>query len=115
MQLQDHVQEFKAAGIDVVALTYDSPALQQKFIDRFHISYPMLSDVAATSVKNLGVLNTEYKPGSDGYGVPYPGAIILNREQKIVGKIFLEGYSTRVDAQGVLAYAQQALSGGATH
>jgi len=90
-------------------MTYDSPALQQKFIDKFSITYPMLSDIDATSMKSLGILNTEYEPGDRGYGIPYPGIFVLNRAGQIVGKIFVEGYSTRVSADGVLAYANDVL------
>ena len=105
MQLQGKLQNFQQAGIAVVALTYDSPDLQKKFIDKFAIGYPVLSDVAATSVKNLGVLDAEYKPGDSAFGIPYPGVFVVNAQQQIVGKVFIEGYKTRVDADGVLAYA----------
>jgi peroxiredoxin len=109
VQLQGHLEQFRQAGIGVVVLTYDSPALQQKFIDKFSITYPMLSDVEATSVKNLRILNTEYQPGDSNYGIPYPGVFVVNRAHQIVGKVFLEGYQKRVDADGVLAYAQRVL------
>ncbi len=92
-----------------MALTYDAPLLQQKFIDKFSITYPLLSDVDATSVKNLGILDTEYQPGDTNYGIPHPGIFIVNREQRIVGKLFLEGYETRIDADAVLDYANQVL------
>ncbi len=109
MQLQSHFQDFEQAGFSVAALTYDSPALQQNFIDKFAISYPVLSDIDATSITNLGILNTEYGPGDSNYGIPYPGVFIIDPQQKIVGKVFVEGYSTRVDADGVLTYAREVL------
>lgn len=109
MQLQSKVDGYKQAGIGVVALTYDSPELQQAFLKKFAITYPLASDVDAASVKALGVLNNEYKPGDSGYGVPYPGVFVVNADQKIVGKIFLKGYTTRVNAEGVLAYATKVL------
>ena len=109
MQLQSRLESFQQAGIGVVALTYDSPELQQKFIDRFAITYPLLSDIEATSITNLGIVNTDYAPGDSNYGVPYPGVFVLNTKQQIVGKIFVDGYTTRVDADGVLAFAQSVL------
>jgi peroxiredoxin len=110
VQLQSRVADFEQAGIGVVALTYDSPALQQSFVDRNSVTYPLLSDIAATSISNLGVLDTEYPPGNAGYGIAYPGVFVVNSEQKIVGKVFLKGYKTRVDADGVLAYAKRVLN-----
>jgi hypothetical protein len=78
-------------------VTYDSPELQQKFID-------------AATMTALGVLNDKYKPGEMAYGIPHPGVFVLNTQQQIVGKIFVESHRIRVDAEGMLAYALDALN-----
>jgi len=109
VQLQDSLQTFEQGGIGVVALTYDSPALQQAFVDKFSITYPLLSDVDAASVTALGIRDPEYPPGDSNYGVAYPGVFVLDTNQRVVGKVFIEGYEKRVDAAGVLTYAQKAL------
>lgn len=109
VQLQENMEGFDRAGIAVVALTYDAPELQQAFIQQNGISYPMLSDIDATSVKALDILNTKYQPGDDHYGIPYPGIFVVAPDMTIVGKIFLDGYSKRVDAAGVLLYAREEL------
>jgi peroxiredoxin len=110
VQLQDHVQAFEAAGIAIVAMTYDAPALQRKFVEQFAITYPVLSDVDATSVGNLGILNTDYQPGDRAYGIPHPGVFVLDRESNVVGKLFVDGYEKRVDAAAVLEFASGLLS-----
>lgn len=110
VQLQENITEFKAAGIAVVALTYDAPDIQQTFVSEQGISYPLLSDIEATSIKALGILNTKYSPGEDAYGIPFPGIYVVNADMQIVGKIFLDGYRTRVDAQSVLEYARDVLT-----
>jgi peroxiredoxin len=109
VQLQEQLGGFESAGIAVVAMTYDAPELQQAFIDEQGISYPMLSDIDASSVKALGILNTKYQPGDNAYGIPYPGIFVVAPDMTIVGKIFVEGYSTRVDAAAVLVYAREVL------
>jgi peroxiredoxin len=91
-------------------VTYDSPELQQKFIDAGSISYPFISDIDAATMTALGVLNDKYKPGEMAYGIPNPGIFVLNTQQQIVGKIFVESYRIRVDAEGMLAYALDALN-----
>jgi peroxiredoxin len=96
VQLQEQIDAFREAGLGVVAMTYDAPALQQAFVARHGITYPMLSDVDATSVRALGILNTDHQPGDSAYGIPYPG-------------VFVEAYSTRVDAEGVLRLARDTL------
>ena len=110
MQLQGAVDRFADAGIGIVVLTYDSPELQQAFIDEFNITFALLSDIDAASVTSLRLLNEEYSPGDSQYGIPYPGVLVLDRDQTVVGKIFLEGYQKRVDAAGVLDFATKALN-----
>ena len=103
------MQSFTDAGIGVVVITYDAPPLQHAFVEHNAITYPLLSDVRAATMKSLGVLDPEYPPGDQYYGVAYPGVLIVDRDMKIAGKVFLEGVTKRVDADGVLSYAQQVL------
>jgi peroxiredoxin len=109
IQLQAHKAAFDAAGIGMVAITYDDPALQQAFIDKFAITIAMLSDVDALSFKTLGILNEDYAPGDFQYGIPHPGMIVIDPAGKVVGKLFLEAYSSRVDAAASLAFARTVL------
>ena len=109
IQLQEHKAEFDAAGIGLLAITYDDPVLQQAFIDKWRIEYPMLHDLQAETFMTLGILNAEYEPGDSSYGIPHPGMIVVDSEGNIAGKLFLEAYSTRVDAVASLAYAKEML------
>ena len=110
VQLQQYQKDFQDAGIGIVALTYDTPDLQQAFVDKNSIAYPFLSDVDATTVKALGILDQKYQPGDDHYGIPHPGIFILNSSSEVVGKIFVEGFRTRVDSQFVLSTAVELLN-----
>jgi peroxiredoxin len=109
VKLQEHLPEFEETGLKVIAITYDAPEKQQPFIDRFDIQYPILSDIEATTVKNLGILNTQYSEGDRAYGIPYPGIYVLDTNKKIVGKIFIEGYKQRMTTSSVLQYAKKVL------
>ncbi len=109
VQLQGSLKDFQEAGIGVVAMTYDAPELQQAFVAENNIVYPFLSDVGAFSVQALKILNEQYQPGDGAYGVPYPGIFIVDENKTIVGKIFVEGYRTRVEAVSVLATARELL------
>ncbi len=109
IQLQAHSADFAAAGIGMVAITYDDPQLQQAFIDKFGITIPVLSDIDGLSFKTLGILNNQYRKGDFQYGIPYPGMIVINPEGEVVGKLFLEAYSSRVDSAAALAFARAAL------
>jgi peroxiredoxin len=109
VKLQEELPAFQKAGIGMVAMTYDAPELQQAFIDKYGVTIPLLSDIDATSVNTLGILNAEYEPGNSNYGIPRPGIFVVDPDMRIVGKIFVEGFSSRVDASGVLEYARSTL------
>lgn len=109
MQLQERIEGYRQAGLGVVAITYDTPALQQAFIDKAGIDYPLLSDIDAQSFIALGILNQEYQPGDSAYGIPYPGVLVLDPAQTVRARIFVEGYETRGGADQVLATAREAL------
>lgn len=109
IQLQEHRAGFEAAGIGMVAITYDDPQLQQAFIDKFGITIPVLSDIEGLSFKTLGILNEKYQRGDFQYGIPYPGMIVINPRGEVVGKLFVEAYSSRVDSAAALAFARAVL------
>ena len=62
----------------MVAITYDTPELQQPFIEAAGLEFPLLSDIDAESFINLGILNDEYEPGEGAYGIPFPGVFVVN-------------------------------------
>lgn len=109
IQLQEYKAKFDAAGIGLVAITYDEPALQQAFIDKHGIEYPILHDVNTATFYTLGILNEKYQKGDSAYGIPHPGMIVIDSNGQIAGKLFLEAYSVRVSAEASLDYARQML------
>jgi peroxiredoxin len=109
IQLQENKAGFDAAGVGMVAISYDDPVLQQAFIEKFDITIPVVSDDNALSFKTLGILNKNYKPGDFQYGIPHPGMIVIDSQGKVVGKLFLEAYSSRIGAAAALAFAKTAL------
>ena len=109
IQLQAYQHNFHAAGIGLVAITYDTPQAQQPFIEQHGITIPVLSDVGQGSFRALGVLNERHQPGDSEYGIPHPGMIILDRSGAIVGKLFVPSHEFRVDSSEALRYARAAL------
>lgn len=110
MQLQEHLDDFRAAGLGVAAMTYDAAEVIREFREGAGIEYPLLSDTQARSVKALGILNEDYEPGDSAYGIPYPGVFVVDRRGIIRAKIFIEGYDTRLHAESVLKTAREALA-----
>ncbi|MEZ5501241.1 MAG: redoxin domain-containing protein [Halioglobus sp.] len=107
IQLQENKAAFDAAGIGLVAITmmtrlYSKPSSTI-------ITIPVLSDIDALSFKTLGILNEDYEKGDARYGIPHPGMIIIDPQDKVAGKLFIEAYSSRVDSLAALAFAMDVL------
>ncbi len=90
-------------------MTYDTPDLQQAFVDAGSITYPFISDIDTATMTALGILNEQYEPGEPAYGIPHPGVFVVNTDNEIVGKIFIESFRERVDGEGTLRYALEVL------
>lgn len=109
IKLQEHKSYFDLYGIKLVAITYDSEDAQQSFIEQHGITIPVLSDNQNNSFRALGILNQGYQPGDSEYGLPHPGAIIVNRDGIIMGKLFVENPNLRVYSSEMLDYAKKVL------
>lgn len=57
----------------------------------------------------LGVLNESVEVDAPAYGIPHPGVFVVNTDNEIVGKIFIESFRERVDGPGTLRYALEVL------
>ena len=109
VELQENKALFDANGIGMVAITYDDPKHHAEFSARHAIQIPLLADTDALTFKTLGILNPDYEPGHDNYGIPHPGMIIVSRDGVVAGKLFVELYSQRVGARESLGFAKEAL------
>ena len=107
--MQNYVEAYEEAGVGIVVVTYDTPELQQAFVDAGNITYPFISDIDAATMLALGVLNEQYEPGEPSYGIPHPGVFVVNLDNEIVGKIFIDSFRERVDGEGTLRYALEVL------
>ena len=107
--MQDYAGDYEEAGIGMVVETYDSPELQEEFVNAGNLTYQFISDIDAMTINALGILNEQYSPGDPAYGIPHPGVFVIDLNNKIVGKIFIENFRERVDGEGTLNYALEML------
>jgi peroxiredoxin len=96
IELQGYADKFKALGYGVAAISYDDTEILKSFSQKHSLTYPLLSDQLAATVKAYGVLNNDYKMGDETYGIPYPGVVIINPAGKVDHKYFFKGYRKRV-------------------
>lgn len=108
-QLQDLVEvapQFREQGLGVATMTYDSfDHLQAAEVD-YETSFPLLRDEDTKHFSAMGILNTEYEPGSRAYGIPYPGIFLLRPDGTIHAKFAEEDYRVRPAFELVMDAAQ---------
>lgn len=95
----------KAAGITVVAISYDPVETLAKFASKSKITFPLLSDTGSKTIKAYGVLNIDL-PEADR-GIPYPGTFVIDKQGIVRAKLFREGYKLRHDTAELIAAAKQ--------
>lgn len=81
------------AGIQVVGISYDDPAILKKFSDKSKITFPLLSDPESRTIEAYHIRNEAAKGKAEG--VPHPGTFIVDRDGVIRAKLFLEGFRDR--------------------
>lgn len=107
MQLSDYNDEFNAAGIKILAITYDSNADADKFHKQRKLPFPILSDKDSELIKQLGILNKGPQPGDRFYGIPYPGMFLVDSQGVILGKWAEQGYKDRPDPEDILDFVSE--------
>lgn len=110
VDLQRRAAQFEKLGFQVVTVSVDTVPLVKKFADSQHITYTMLADPAGDINKRLGIRDENYPVGSKAFGVPHPGIFVLDRDQKIIGKYFVQGYRERPDLDLIIKDLQDIAS-----
>ena len=96
----EHAQKlFAAKGINVAAVSYDSPAVLAEFAQRKSITYPLLSDSSSKLIDAFGIRNVE-ATGAQA-GIPVPGYYLISRQGIIEKRFFEDGYINRLTANNV--------------
>ena len=103
LELKDYAAEFQALGINVAAMSYDSLEILDGFYRSYELPYPLLRDDEQQHVKAYGVLNERYKPGHRAYGIPHPGALLIEPDGRIRAKFAVPGFRQRPPFDAMLA------------
>jgi peroxiredoxin Q/BCP len=102
--LQRDLKSIEDAGVQLVGISYDSPAVLKAFADRAKITFPMLSDPESKTIEAYHIRNEAAK--GKAVGVPHPGTFILDRQGVIRAKLFLEGYRERHTTEALITAAK---------
>ena len=89
MQLQADHERIEAAGITLVAISYDPPDALADFARRSNITFPLLSDPGSRTIDAYGIRDPQ------GNGYPHPQTFLVGSDG-IIGAVLSEpGYQTR--------------------
>ena len=126
MELQDRLEELRARGLGVAAISYDSEAVLADFSERRGITFPLLSDDDSKVITDFGILNTVVYEGlgpngddpevladvfkyvgtggasTTTLGTPHPGTFMLDRNGRVTSRFFEEFYRERNTTANVM-------------
>ena len=71
-----HLNEFHQRGVEVVAISVDSPAESQKLCQSQGYRFPFLSDPKAETIRQYGVLHP--KGGAEGKDIARPAEFLVD-------------------------------------
>jgi peroxiredoxin len=102
MELNGGVAEMAKRGYSLVGVSYDTPAIQARFIANQGIKFTLLSDPKSEIIDRFKLRDPQYKPGTRAFGVPKPAIFILNREGVVKAKLYEDAYTKRPPLKLVL-------------
>ncbi len=106
-QLQDleaALPQFKSAGLQLVAVSYDSAATNAAAARKLGLTFPLLSDVGSKVIDAYGIRNHEAT--GRGEGIPHPTVFIVDRDGIIRGKLLRDNYRDRPESAEIIAAAR---------
>jgi hypothetical protein len=95
VELQGRIDEIQRQGMGLVAISYDAPEVLKKFAESRGITFPLISDRESEIIKRYGLLNTTVEPGTQTYGIPFPGTFIVDRRGIVRSRHFENAYQER--------------------
>jgi hypothetical protein len=103
VELEESLDEFRAQGLGVAALSYDQPEVLRHFIERAGpFSYPILADPDSRIIRDFGILNHNFPEDHTWYGIPFPGTFLVDETGIVREKFFEQMHRQRFTADTIL-------------
>ena len=87
IEMQEGIKDINAGGLNVVAISYDSQEVLQKFAKSSEIEFPLLSDPGIKDIELFGLLNTGGKKGTRHDGISHPLTVLIDSDRNLVDDI----------------------------
>ena len=136
MELQDRLEDLRAQGLGVAAISYDTEEVLAAFAERRGVKdVPLLSDDDSEVIRAFGIYNhiaeegigpnaedPAVKADVNQYvsvfganpmivGTPFPGTFIVDREGRVTSRFFEEFYRERNTAANIMLKLGTPISG----
>ena len=126
VDLQSRLEQLRAQGLGVAAISYDPVPVLAEFAGRQHITFPLLSDQGSATIKAFGILNPlpamafgpekddpavvaelqKYvsggKPNPSWQGIAFPGTFILEPSGRVRQRFFEDYYVERATVSNIM-------------
>jgi peroxiredoxin len=103
VDLQEQVEQIRAIGLEIAAISYDPVPVLADFTARRDISFPLLSDPLSATISDYGILNTTVPADNQrSYGIPFPGTFFLDPDATVTTREFENAYQERTTAATML-------------
>jgi len=90
------------SGYNIATVSYDASDRLLKFSKEHAFEFPMLSDQNSEAIKAFRILDKRKKPGAFDYGIPYPHAYVIGKDQKIQAVFSKKGYQKRPTIKAIV-------------
>ena len=97
----EHLDEFRAAGAELIAVSVDDAARAETLREEFGIKFPLLCDTSREVVKKYGLLNS----GEKG-GIAFPASFVID-SKRVVRFRALEEVVSRVSVDQLLELVRE--------
>ena len=137
MELHDRLDDLRAQGLGVAAVSYDSVEVLAAFAERRGITpeLPLLSDDDSAAIRDFGIYNhvaeagvgpnaedpdvqaaveqyvSVFGPNPMIIGTPFPGTFIVDRQGRVTSRFFEEFYRERNTAANIMLKLGTPISG----
>ena len=99
--LQDRIDDFRAMGVRVVAVSPDSPEQNREVAEKLGLDFPILSDGALELTSALGLVHEGGGIPPDFGDIPRP-AVFIVRDGTIRWRALTDNWRVRVRAEPLL-------------
>ena len=97
----EHLDDFRAAGAELVAISVDNAARAEPVRQELGIKFPLLCDTRREVVKAYGLFNAR-----ENGGIAFPASFVIDRE-RVVRFRALEDVASRVNVEQLLELVRE--------